>query len=79
MEFAANQLARFLEQAEGVQRQLLYTFSDLQKSGSPVQWMVTQILPLKEQRVLVLVGTEEGVSGFESLIKAAEQTNIRPI
>ena len=72
-------LARFLEQAEGVQRQLLYTFSDLQKSGSPVQWMVTQILPLKEQRVLVLVGTEEGVSGFESLIKAAEQTNIRPI
>jgi hypothetical protein len=38
-----------------------------------------EIMPLKGQRVFVLVGTEEGISGLESLIKAAEQTAAEPV
>ena len=34
---------------------------------------VTQIEPLSGQKVFVLIGTEEGVAGVESFIKAAEQ------
>jgi len=72
-------LSRFLKEAEEVQRRLVNSFSELQKAGSSIQWMGTQILPLKEQRVFVLVGTEEGISGIESLIKAAEQTAAEPV
>jgi hypothetical protein len=57
----------------------MYSFSELQKAGSSIQWIGAQILPLKEQRVFVLVGTEEGISGLESLIKAAEQTAAEPV
>lgn len=72
-------VSRFLEQAEGVQRQLAEGFIDLEKAGSPVQWMGTRILPLRTQRVFVLMGTDEGISGLESLIKAAEQTAGQPV
>ena len=72
-------ISRFLKEAEEVQRRLVYRFSELQKAGSSIQWMGAEILPLKEQRVFVLVGTEEGISGLESLIKAAEQTAAEPV
>ena len=72
-------LSRFLKEAEEVQRRLMYSFSELQKAGSSIQWIGAQILPLKEQRVFVLVGTEEGISGLESLIKAAEQAAAEPV
>ena len=72
-------LSRFLKEAEEVQRRLVYRFSELQQAGSSIQWMGAEILPLKEQRVFVLVGSEEGISGLESLIKAAEQTVAEPV
>jgi hypothetical protein len=41
--------------------------------------MSAQIKVLDAQRVFVLVGTEEGISGLESLIKAAEQAAAEPV
>ena len=72
-------ISRFLKDVEIVQRQLAETFFYLEKVENSVPFMRTQILPLKEQRVFVLVGTEEGISGVESLIKAAEQTAAEPV
>ena len=67
-------LSRFLEEAEKVQRQVADTFAYLEKLENSMPLMSAQIKPLEGQRVFVLVGTEEGISGIESLIKAAEQT-----
>ncbi len=71
-------LKRFLGEVDMVQRQLAETFIDLERAGSPGPGMGSQILPIGGQRVFVLVGSEEGISGLESLIKAAEQTAAEP-
>jgi hypothetical protein len=72
-------LSRFLEAAEAVQRQVAETFAYLEKLDNSMPLMSAQIRPLEGQRVFVLVGTEEGISGIESLIKAAEQTAAEPV
>ena len=72
-------LSRFLEEAEAVQRQVAETFAYLEKLENSMPIMTAQIKPLEGQRVFVLVGTEEGISGIESLIKAAEQTAAEPV
>ncbi len=71
-------ISRFLQEADTVQRQVADTFAYLEKLENSMPLMSAKILPLKEQRVFVLVGTEEGISGLESLIKAAEQTAAEP-
>jgi hypothetical protein len=72
-------LSRFLKEAETVHKQLRETFAYLEKLENSMPLMSAQIKPLEGQRVFVLVGTEEGISGLESLIKAAEQTAAEPV
>jgi len=72
-------LSRFLKEVETVQRELVGTFIELERAGSSSPWLGTKIMPLGGQRVFVLVGAEEGISGLESLIKAAEQTAADPV
>jgi|GEM_PF-4211042 len=72
-------LSRFLEEAEIVQRHVADTVAYLEKLENSMSLMSAQIKPLEGQRVFVLVGTEEGISGLESLIKAAEQTAAEPV
>lgn len=72
-------LAQFLQEVELVQKKLAATYIDLERAGRSSPGIGTQILPIKGQRVFVLVGTEEGISGLESLIKAAEQTAAEPV
>ena len=72
-------LSRFLEEVQVVQHELAGTFIELERAGSSSPWIGTKIMPLRGQRVLVLVGTEECISGLESLIKAAEQTAAEPV
>lgn len=72
-------LSRFLQEAQTVQRQVADTFAYLEKLENLMPLMSAQIKPLEGQRVFVLVGTEEGISGLESLIKAAEQTAAEPV
>jgi hypothetical protein len=77
----ANQdtLSHFLEEVERVQRQVAETFAYLAKLENSIPLMSAQIKSLAGQRVFVLIGTEEGISGVESLIKAAEQTAAEPV
>ena len=71
--------SRFLKDAERVQREVAETFSYLERLENSRPLMSAQIKPLVGQRVFVLVGTEEGISGLESIIKAAEQTAAEPV
>jgi excinuclease UvrABC ATPase subunit len=78
--FANNDaIERFLGDVERVQRELIENLYALKKEDNSVLLIRTQILPLKEQRVFVLIGTEAGVSGVESLIKAGEQSAAEPV
>lgn len=72
-------LSRFIEEANMVQSQVARTFAYLEKLENPLSHMGAEIKPLEGQRVFVLVGTEEGIAGIESLIKAAEQTAAEPV
>jgi hypothetical protein len=72
-------LKRFLDDAKRTQSQLEENLYYLKKVGRAIPWIRADITPLEGQRVFVLVGTEEGISGLESLIKAAEQTAAEPV
>jgi hypothetical protein len=72
-------LGRFLEGAETLRRKVADTFAYLEKIDNAMPIMSAQIKVLDAQRVFVLVGTEEGISGLESLIKAAEQAAAEPV
>jgi malonyl CoA-acyl carrier protein transacylase len=72
-------LARFLKDAETAQRTMREISYTLKKVENSTPLIGTEIMPLKGQRVFVLFGTEEGISGLESLIKAAEQTAAEPV
>jgi hypothetical protein len=72
-------LDRFLEDAETAQRTMREISYALKKVENSTPLIGTEIRPLGGQRVFVLVGTEEGISGLESLIKAAEQTAAEPV
>lgn len=72
-------LARFLKDAETAQRKMREISYELKQVENSTPLIGTEIMPLKGQRVFVLFGTEEGISGLESLIKAAEQTAAEPV
>ena len=69
----AATLGRFLEDAEQVQRRIIELSRDLQRVDNAAPVIGVSMMQLPEQRVFVLTGTEAGVSGMESFIKAAEQ------
>lgn len=69
-----DMLKRFLDEARRTQNQLEENLHYLQKFEGVKPWIRPYITPLEGQRVLVLIGSEEGISGLESLIKAAEET-----
>lgn len=71
-------LERFIAEVKLAQRKMFEALYELKKEENSIPVMGTQILPLDGQRVFVLIGTEEGVSGLESLIKAAEQSASEP-
>jgi hypothetical protein len=72
-------LKRFLDDAKRTQSQLEENLYYLKKVGGAIPWIRADITPLEGQRVFVLIGCEEGISGLESLIKAAEQTAAEPV
>jgi hypothetical protein len=72
-------LARFLKDAKTAQSKMLEISYYLKQVENSTPLIGTEIMPLEGQRVFVLVGTEEGISGLESLIKAAEQTAAEPV
>ena len=74
-----DMLKRFLDDAKRTQNQLEENLYDLKKVGGAIPWIRADITPLEGQRVFVLIGSEEGISGLESLIKAAEQTAAEPV
>ncbi len=71
-------LERFLADVERVQRNMIETLYQLKQEENSTPLMRTQIMPLHGQKVFVLIGTEMGVSGLESLIKAGEQAAAEP-
>lgn len=73
-----SSLERFLVDVEMVQRRMLETFYELRKTEGSMPTIGVQVLPLKGQRVFVLIGSEVSVSGVESLIKAGEQSAAEP-
>ena len=72
-------ISRFLEEAQMVRRQVASMFSNLDKLENPISLVSAEIKALEGQRIFVLIGTEEGIAGLESLIKAAEQTAGEPV
>lgn len=71
-------LERFLGDAERVQRELLEVSYQLRKEEHSSPGFATSIRPIRNQKVFVLIGTEAGISGLESLIQAAEQAAAEP-
>ena len=71
-------LERFLGDVDLVRKQMFEALYALKRDGSSMPLIGTEIMPLSGQRVFVLIGTEAGVSGLESLIKAAEQAAAEP-
>lgn len=72
-------LKRFLDEARQVQRNLMQVSFEVEREDNSRPLLEASIQPLQGQRVFVLIGHESGVSGLESLIKAAEQTAAEPV
>jgi hypothetical protein len=65
-------LKRLLEAADKIERERLeYTQGEVMQGLLPKN-RPTQITPLPEQKVVVLIGTENGIAGLESFIQASE-------
>ncbi len=66
---------RLLEAADKIERERLEyarQSSEVTQSRLPKN-LPTRITPLPDQKVVVLIGTEEGIAGIESFIQASEQ------
>lgn len=71
--FATNDtLGVFLDDAKEEQKRMEGISANLAKDQKSAPLMGVQIRPLPRQRSFVLIGTDEGIAGMESLIKAAE-------
>jgi hypothetical protein len=69
-----TKVAHLLEAAEKIEndrRNYLEMSSDVPQTRLPRN-LRTRITPLPDQKVVVLIGTEEGIAGIESFIQASE-------
>jgi hypothetical protein len=67
---AVDRLLRSVHEAEDFRRR----FSEEFGAGEAARReLPAQILPLREQRVFVVIGMDNGIAGIESLIQASEQ------
>jgi hypothetical protein len=68
-------LKRLLEAAEKIERERLkYTRMTSEVTQNLLlKNLPTRITPLPDQKVVVLIGTEDGIAGIESFIQASEQ------
>jgi hypothetical protein len=68
-------VAHLLEAAEKIEnesRKYLEMSSEVLQTQIPRN-LRTRITPLPDQKLVVLIGTEEGIAGIESFIQASEQ------
>jgi hypothetical protein len=72
-------LKRVLEAADKIEGQRLeYTLMSSEVTqGRLPKSLPTRITPLPDQKVVVLIGTEDGIAGIESFIQASEQAFVQ--
>lgn len=70
-----NKLDRLVQDVEKLEQLRISTMRRTAsvKGGDLSGAAVTQIVPLPEQNVFVLMGSEDGIAGVESFVRAAEQ------
>lgn len=73
-------LRSLLEAADKIERERLEyariaRMSSKSTPSRPLEQLPTRVIPLPDQKVVVLIGTEDGIAGIESFIQATEQAS----